>query len=201
LATAGNWLRAFPVNVMAWIDIKESAERPASQQEVSQVLEYVRRKAKPRFYADENFPDIATLILRERGADILTVQEARRQGQPDENHAAEALRLGRILITCDRDYLNERRFPLISCPAIVVCDFGRGRVNEIHNTFRCLWSIFTAPQFSDKWIKFDAKTDCRTERVRFLDGSTSHVRRRFHRGLIQEWSDKVTGIKATRNVL
>lgn len=56
----------------------------------------------------------------------MTVKEARLTGHPDENHVAQALRLGRILITCDRDYLDERRFPLIGCPAVAVCDFGSG---------------------------------------------------------------------------
>jgi len=46
--------------------------------------------------------------LRELKADVLTVQANRRRRHPDENHAAEALRLRRILITCDRDYLDER---------------------------------------------------------------------------------------------
>jgi hypothetical protein len=70
----------------------------------------------PRFYADENFPTAAIEILRRLGANVITVRDARRRGHPDENHTAEALRMGRILITCDRDYLNERRFPLIHCP-------------------------------------------------------------------------------------
>jgi len=30
----------------------------------------------------------------------------------------------RILLTCDRDYLDERRLPLIHSPVIVVCNFG-----------------------------------------------------------------------------
>jgi hypothetical protein len=118
-----------------------------TEREKQQVIDFARRKAKPRFYADENFPQLATGILRRRlKADVLTVQDARRRGHPDENHAAEALRLGRVLITCDRYYLDERRFPLIHCPALVVFDFARGTAGEIWETFKCLGAIFSAPQ-------------------------------------------------------
>jgi predicted nuclease of predicted toxin-antitoxin system len=124
---------------MAWAEMKilTDAELP-TKKEMRQLEDYLRRKTKPRFYADENFPNIAVEILRRRGADVLTVHEAMRNGHPDENHAAEALRLGRVLITCDRDYLDERKFPLIHCPAIIVCDFGKGSAHEIDRTFQCL---------------------------------------------------------------
>ena len=124
---------------MPWIDIEKTiADDETTEREIRQVIDFARRKAKPRFYADENFPELATAILRAFKADVFTVQEARLRGHPDENHTAEALRLGRVLITCDRDYLDERRFPLIHCPALVVCDFGRGTTGEIRDTFKCL---------------------------------------------------------------
>jgi hypothetical protein len=117
----------------------------ATEREKQQVLDYVRRRAKPRFYADEDFPMFAIAMLRRRGADVLTTHEAGRRGHPDENHAAESLRLARILITCNRDYLDERRFPLIHCPAIVVCAFGRGTAKDTAKTFGALFGPFTAP--------------------------------------------------------
>jgi predicted nuclease of predicted toxin-antitoxin system len=175
---------------MAWVNMEKLvAADPPTDREAREVDDYVRRKAKPRFYADENFPSTATTILRRRGADVLTVQEARCQGHPDENHAAEALRLGRVLITCDRDYLDERRFPLIHCPAIVVCDFGRGSAREILDTFDCLATIFAGPQFYDKWSKIDAKQESWTAYNRHLDGTTSRHRHRVCGGRIQQWLD------------
>jgi len=174
-----------------WIDIQDiDRDKEPTEREKRQVIDFARRKAKPRFYADENFPELATAILRRFGADVLTVRDARRRGHPDENHAAEALRLGRILITCDRDYLNERRFPLIHCPAVVVCDFGRGTAGEIRDTFKCLGTIFSAPQFFDKWWKIVASRDGWTEYVRHLDGTTARSRYRFQGRQIQEWVDE-----------
>ena len=88
---------------MPWIDLKNIvADDPPTEREKRQVNDYVRRRAKPRFYADENFPSIAIKILRRLGGDVLTVRDVHRRGHPNENHTAEALRLGRILIICHR---------------------------------------------------------------------------------------------------
>jgi hypothetical protein len=174
---------------MPWIDLKKIvADDPPTEREKKQVEDYVRRRAKPRFYADENFPGVAIKILRQLDADVLTVRDARRRGHPDENHTAEALRLGRILITCDHDYLNDRRFPLIHCPALVVCDFGDGTVDDIVGTFECLrGGLFRAPQIFDKWIKIHATRDSWTEHARHLNGTTARTRYRMHQGRMQEW--------------
>jgi predicted nuclease of predicted toxin-antitoxin system len=176
---------------MSWIDMDIIAiDDKLSERDERQLIEFARRKAKPRFYADENFPGLATAILRGYKADVLTVQDTRRKGHPDENHAAEALRLGRILITCDRDYLDERRFPLVQCPALVVFDIGRVTAREIWDTFKCLGAIFSVPQFFDKWTKIYAKRDGWTDYGRNLDGTTARVRYRYQGGRMQEWVDE-----------
>jgi hypothetical protein len=173
---------------MPWTNIENIvADDPPTEREKRQVYDYVRRRAKPRFYADENFPSVAIKILRRLGADVLTVRDVRRHGHPDENHTAEALRLGRILITCDRDYLDDRRFPLIHCPALIVCDFGSGTADDIRRTFACLGGPFCAPQFFDKWVKIHATRDGWTEHTRNLNGTTARTRYRIHRGRMQEW--------------
>ena len=174
---------------MPWIDLKVAADEP-TKQEKRQVDDYARRRAKPRFYADENVPSVAIKILRELGADVLTVRDIRRHGHPDENHTAEALRLGRILITCDRDYLNDRRFPVIHCPALIVFDFGSGTIDEIRSAFACLGGAFTVPQFFDKWTKIHATRDGWTEYARHLDGTTARTRYRIYQGRMQEWLDE-----------
>jgi hypothetical protein len=89
---------------------RERLEAPPTKREAQQLVTYMRRRAKCRFYADENFSTIAVAIRRRLGADVLTAHEARHCGEPDENYVAEALRLKRILITRDGNYLDERRF-------------------------------------------------------------------------------------------
>jgi hypothetical protein len=120
-------------------------------------------------------------------AKVTTAEQARLRRHPDENHAAYALRHGYVLLTCDRDYLDERRFPLIHCPAIVVFDFGSGTAKEIQKSFTCLKTMLGIPQMFDKWIEIDAKREYWTEHIRFLDGTTSRSRYRVYRGNLQEW--------------
>jgi len=170
-----------------WTDLKVT-EMPKPK-EVQQVISYLKRKAKPRFYADENFPEQAINLLRSMGAKVQTNYQAGLSGHPGQDQLAHALRNSLVLLTCDRDFLDERRHPLIQCPAIFVFDFGSGTVEEIKQAFSCLAEVFHAPQFYDKWCKVDAKRECWTEFLRHLDGTTSRTRRRLWEGRLQEWVD------------
>ncbi len=68
---------------MPWIDIQNLVrEDEPTEREKQQVIDFARRKAKPRFYADENFPELAIAILRRFKADVLTVRETGRRGYP-----------------------------------------------------------------------------------------------------------------------
>ena len=173
---------------MGWVNLTEIVRKyPPTAKEIQQAIECRRRRAKARFLADENFPSLAVEILRRMGGRVVTVQEMKRQGHPDENHASYALRHGYILVTCDRDYLDERRFPLIHSPAIAVFDFGSGTVEEIRQAYSSIERALRTPQFFDKWTKIDAKRDSWTEMSRHLAGTTSRSRYRLYRGSIQEW--------------
>jgi predicted nuclease of predicted toxin-antitoxin system len=173
---------------MGWVSAEVLCEKdPPKPKEAQEVLRYLARNAKPRFLADENFPAEAIKILREMDARVMTVQEARRRRHPDENHAAHALKKGLVLLSCDRDFLNNRLFPLIHCPAIFVFDFGDGTVEEMRQAFRCLAQVFLAPQFFDKWCKVDAHRDSWTQSQRFQNGTTARTRCRLWRGRIEEW--------------
>lgn len=174
---------------MAWIDAHLLYEKgSASLREIRQAIEFTKRKAKARFYADENFPLVATELLRTR-ADVVTVQQTRMRHHPDENHAAFALREERVLVSCDRDYLDERKFPLVHCPTISVFNFGSGSTRDIARAFRCLRSILKVPQFYDKWTKMDASPESWIQYSRYLDGTTSRTRFRYDRGVLQEWKN------------
>ncbi|MGO9566796.1 MAG: DUF5615 family PIN-like protein [Desulfomonilaceae bacterium] len=170
------------------MNIEDNIQQLPSQREIDEIERYAKlKKTKAKFYADENFPAQAIETLRERGFDVLTAREAGRQGHPDENHIAEALRRGRVLITCDRDYLNDRMYPLISCPTIIVFDFGSKTKAEMISAFQCLNYIAAFPQLYDKWCKIKAGQGEWIEKIRFQDGSTARNRCRFFRGRLQVW--------------
>jgi len=173
---------------MAWVSLIDlSRANPPTKKEAEQVREYQRRKAKVSFYIDENFPCRATRLLGLLKARVTTAQDKKLRRHPDENHAAYALKHGYVLLTCERDYLDERKFPLIHCPAIVVFDLGSGSTSDIWRSFACLHRMVSFPQFFDKWVKIEANPECWTEYSRFLNGTTSRSRMRLRRGEIQEW--------------
>lgn len=59
-----------------------------------------------RFYLDEHVPFPVASGLRQRGVDVLTVQEAGRSGLPDSEQLAFATAQGRVTMTHDPDYLE-----------------------------------------------------------------------------------------------
>jgi predicted nuclease of predicted toxin-antitoxin system len=59
-----------------------------------------------RYYVDEHVGTSIVRGLRRRGADVMTVTEARMRGRGDEAHLALALTPGRVIVTQDRDLLR-----------------------------------------------------------------------------------------------
>src|ERR1700693_521502 len=81
-----------------------------------------RLSPHPRIYADANVP--AGIVAYMRGRlqwDVLFVLEAddlRRA--PDTKHYQLAQQLRRTLVTMDRDYLDDRRFPMSASGGVLV---------------------------------------------------------------------------------
>jgi predicted nuclease of predicted toxin-antitoxin system len=79
--------------------------------------------AKPRVYVDANMPGGLVALMRDQLAwDVLFVVEhddLRRAS--DLEHFRRALEYGRTLITLDRDFLDDERFPTADSPGVVVC--------------------------------------------------------------------------------
>jgi hypothetical protein len=77
---------------------------------------------EPRVYADANIPSGVVGFMRTTlGWDVLFVLEhddLRRA--PDLHHYRLARQLGRTLVTLDRDYTDERRFPVAESPGVIV---------------------------------------------------------------------------------
>ena len=72
-----------------------------------------RLAARPRIYADANVPAGVVAFMRHGlGWDVLfVVEDEDLRRAPDMKHYRLAQQLRRTLITMDRDYLDDRRFP------------------------------------------------------------------------------------------
>ncbi|MEZ5316290.1 MAG: DUF5615 family PIN-like protein [Vicinamibacterales bacterium] len=79
--------------------------------------------AVPRVYADANLPARLVDDMRRRLKwDVLFVLEdddLRRAS--DRRHYQRAREFGRTLVTCDRDFLDDRRYPPAASPGVIVC--------------------------------------------------------------------------------
>jgi hypothetical protein len=89
----------------------------------SELGPHVARAARaPRIYADANMPTgIVSYMRSELGWDVLFVLEHEdlRRAR-DTEHYRLARRLGRTLVTQDRDYIDDRRFPPAEGAGVIV---------------------------------------------------------------------------------
>ena len=72
-----------------------------------------RLSAKPRIYADANVPAgiVAYMRLRLQWDVLFVLEDEALRRAPDLQHYRLAHQLRRTLVTFDRDYLDDRRFP------------------------------------------------------------------------------------------
>jgi len=77
----------------------------------------------PRVYADANIPAGAVSVMRHdfRWDVLFVIEHDDLRRASDASHFARAIDLGRILITQDRDFLDDVRFPPAVGPGLIVC--------------------------------------------------------------------------------
>jgi hypothetical protein len=97
----------------------------------------------PRVYVDANVPIGSVAFMRQRlGWDVLFVLEdpdLRRAS--DRHHFSRAYELGRTLITLDRDFVDDARFPPDLSPGVIVCSAPdeRGIERLLHHIDRAIF--------------------------------------------------------------
>lgn len=88
----------------------------------SELAPHADRTARPRVYADANVPARLVTFMRERlDWDVLFVlEDPELRRASDLRHFRLAQQLRRTLITNDRDYLDDRRFPPAETAGVLV---------------------------------------------------------------------------------
>ena len=107
-----------------------------------------RLTARPRIYADADMPAGVVAHMRNRlGWDVFSVIEddALRRAT-DEEHYRLARKLRRMLISLDRDYFDERRFPMAESGGVIVLSAPdeRGLARVLTKVNRAFFSRRTA---------------------------------------------------------
>jgi Domain of unknown function (DUF5615) len=77
---------------------------------------------KPRLLADVNFPADLTEMFTKNGIEIRTAQELNLQRLADEDLLREAQKRGYVLISRDRDFLSDEKFPLHTSGRVIVVE-------------------------------------------------------------------------------
>jgi Domain of unknown function (DUF5615) len=78
--------------------------------------------ARPRIYADANVPAgiVAYMRVRLHWDVLFVLEQDDLRRAPDTRHFELAQQLRRTLVTLDRDYLDDRRFPMAASGGVLV---------------------------------------------------------------------------------
>jgi Domain of unknown function (DUF5615) len=122
-----------------------------------------RLTPRPRIYADANVPAGLVAYMRNRlGWDVLFVMEEEElRRAPDLKHYRLAQQLRRTLITMDRDYLDDRRFPPDEGSGVLVIQAPDERqlFSLIKRVDRVLFQADEAPALPLEGRKLQVHTD------------------------------------------
>jgi predicted nuclease of predicted toxin-antitoxin system len=163
---------------------------PASKQEIAAFRRRCAKRAK--FLLDENIPVGLADGIRRLGWNVKTPTELRAKGRSDEDLIALALRKDRILITCDRDFLNERRFPPHRNPGVIVLHGGGGDTRGLIDGLLAVLPL--VGNHRELFRRSTVEVDTRgvfTVTDRDFDTSARTAKRyRYNRqGSLEEWRD------------
>lgn len=84
-----------------------------------------------RFYVDHNLDESFVLLLRHLKYGVETARETGAQDQPDEFHYRRAFKSKRVLLTQDKDYLDNERFPLSQTRGVIIFNIDPASPREI----------------------------------------------------------------------
>jgi predicted nuclease of predicted toxin-antitoxin system len=83
-------------------------------------------RKKGRFLVDESLGEEAARVIRSAGWNAVFVSEVNLRGRSDEEVFAFAWSDNRVILTHDRDFLDDRRFPPHRNPGVVVLPGAEG---------------------------------------------------------------------------
>ncbi len=168
---------------MPWVRIV-----PASKAETAAFRRQFAKKA--RFLLDENLPVGIADGMRRLGWNTKTSAELGLRGRGDEELFALAHRRDRVLVTCDRGFLNERRFPPHRNPGVIVLHGGSGDTQALVNGLLAVLPLVGNHRelFRGSTVEVDARgVFTVTDRDYDTSARTSKRYRYSRRGELEEW--------------
>lgn len=88
-------------------------------------------KSHIQFYADECFPVPAVTYLKSLGFSIIHAYDKKFVQKSDKFHLGISKKLGRILITLDRDFIYYKQVSLKEYPGVIVISVGSATLPNV----------------------------------------------------------------------
>jgi Domain of unknown function (DUF5615) len=102
-----------------------------------------------RFHLDENCAKAIATALRRHGIDVTTTPEVGLLGAIDEEQAAHALSIGRVIFTQDRDFLRINASGSAHA-GIAYCEKDARSVGEIIEALVLIWDIYGPEEMANR---------------------------------------------------
>ncbi len=159
-----------------------------------EVTEATRRfKKKARFLTDEDLHAETVPYLRDKGWNLKTAKETKLVGHSDEDYVALAQKEDRLLLTHDRGYLSDRKFPPGQQGGVLVLPGGSGDTRALVQALLDMLSVIAPYWNAYRGSKIEFQTG-RTITMRSRDGqsgSMTSTRYRLRPNAVPEiWSDE-----------
>jgi predicted nuclease of predicted toxin-antitoxin system len=155
-----------------------------------------RLSGEARFYADQNLDEAFIDILRWDKLDVLRARDIGAEAQPDTFHYKYAFRHNRVLLTQDRDFLDEELFPLSQTCGVVIFNVDTAQPGQMARALEVVTTILAAAAPALRQKKFVINSDysmTTIERVATASGmqrQTSRVRFDTNGQDVWVWEDE-----------
>ena len=119
-----------------------------------------RLSGQAHFYADHNIDQSIVYVLRHEGFDIETAADIQAEQQPDEFQYRYAFKSKRVLLTHDKDFLDNERYLLSQTCGVVVFNIETNDSGQIARALEVVTTILAglAPALRQKKFVVSAIT-------------------------------------------
>jgi uncharacterized protein DUF5615 len=121
--------------------------------------DFGRLRKKSHFLVDESAGHAVATVLREFGWNAVFGPDVGLQGRSDEDVFAYAWRENRILLTHDRDFLDDRRFPPHRNPGVVVLPGASGSGAGLGTALRNITGMLGTHRKAFRSFKIEISSD------------------------------------------
>lgn len=157
-----------------------------------QSRDFGQYQKKARFLVDESLGEAVARILREQGWNAVFARDVELGGHSDEDVLAFAWKDDRVLLTHDRDFLDDRRFPPHRNPGIIILPGASGAGEGLLLALRRVLSIIGPNRKAFRRFKIEITGEGKwnVKSLLRISDEVRNWRLRFGRdGEVYEWED------------